>query len=184
MQFYDVKQIFSVVFMENQNDETRTPNAKGQLDLEGCTLVKQGSSYLQSMTLDVNSPKQQRAIFFISYLRPKWRRNRPCVPCSDSITSMARGGGWWCKLLCNITGLEHSNEIIILYGSACKHCNLGSGFIHNHFALLLTNIFRTDGLLHDQSQLRCGLHQVCFNSPFSTTLSNVCAIFSVQMAKT
>lgn len=91
MQFYDVKQNLLVVLMENQNDETRIPNAKGQLDLEGYTLVKQGSSYLQSMTLDANSPEKQRAIFFISYLRPKWRRNRPCVPCSDSITSMAGG---------------------------------------------------------------------------------------------
>lgn len=58
MQFSDVirnpKQNFSVVDMENQNDETKDPKFKRQLDLEDCGLVKQGWSYLQSMTLDMN----------------------------------------------------------------------------------------------------------------------------------
>lgn len=132
-------------------------------DLGGCTLVKQGTSAEHDSGHRLTQTAQRclfSVFFFSPYLRLEWRRNRPCVPHSDSITSMARGRGWWCKLLCNITGPEHSNEIIILYGSARKHCNLGSGFIHNCFVSLLTSIFLTDGLNSDHSHLSSSFNHV------------------------
>lgn len=77
---------------------------------------------------------------------------------------------WWCKLLCNITGLEHSNEVIMVYFFCCKHLKyLFFCFLFN-FDMLHTDIFSSIKCRHISGNLKIISFSSVLQLPAATAL--------------